>query len=62
VLLVDDNPVNLQIFYQTLNGAGYRLLVSKNGKEAVRIARQARPQLILLDIQMPPENTRQSVI
>ena len=53
LLLVDDNPVNLQILYETLQGAGYRLLVAKNGTEALRIATQARPQLILLDIQMP---------
>jgi CheY-like chemotaxis protein len=53
ILLVDDNPVNLQILYETLNGAGYRLLVAKNGDEALSISRQARPQMILLDIQMP---------
>ena len=53
LLLVDDNPLNLQVLYQTLNGEGYKLLVAKNGKEAIRIAKQASPQLILLDIQMP---------
>ncbi len=53
VLLVDDNPVNLQVLFQTLNGEGYKLLVAKSGKEALRIAQQAHPQLILLDIQMP---------
>jgi DNA-binding response OmpR family regulator len=53
VLLVDDNPVNLHVLFQTLNGEGYKLLVAKSGKEALRIARQARPRLILLDIQMP---------
>ncbi|MFC1762571.1 response regulator [Planctomycetota bacterium] len=53
ILLVDDNPVNLQVLFQTLNGEGYKLLVAKNGIEALRIAQQAHPQLILLDIQMP---------
>src|SRR5690606_15041133 len=35
VLLVDDNPTNLQILYKTLQGNGYRLLVAKNGETAL---------------------------
>ena len=50
---MDDNPLNLQILFQALEGEGYQLLVARDGKEALRIARQAEPQLILLDIQMP---------
>ena len=38
ILLVDDNPVNLQVLFQTLNGEGYKLLAAKNGIEALRIA------------------------
>jgi putative two-component system response regulator len=53
ILLVDDNTANLQILYQTLDGCGYKLLVAKDGKRALAIARQARPSLILLDIMMP---------
>ena len=53
VLLVDDNPTNLQVLYQTLNGQGYKLLVAKNGEAALEIARKAHPHLILLDIMMP---------
>lgn len=53
VLLVDDNPVNLQVLYKTLQGCGYKLLIAKDGESAVEIANKVRPALILLDIMMP---------
>ena len=53
VLLVDDNTLNLQMLHQTLQGQGYRLLSAKSGEDALRIAQQALPDLILLDIMMP---------
>lgn len=53
ILLVDDNPVNLQVLLQTLSGRGYTLLVAKNGDKALKIVRTARPVLVLLDVMMP---------
>jgi sigma-B regulation protein RsbU (phosphoserine phosphatase) len=53
ILLVDDNPTNLQVLFQTLDGRGYNLLVAKNGETALSITRKALPNLILLDIMMP---------
>ena len=53
VLLVDDNPVNLQILYKTLHNCGYRLLIARDGETALEIARKVKPTLILLDIMMP---------
>jgi CheY-like chemotaxis protein len=53
LLLVDDNPTNLQVLFQALEAEGYELLVAQSGEEAIETARQARPQLILLDINMP---------
>ncbi len=53
LLLVDDNPTNLQVLSQTLSGRSYKLSVAKNGEDALRIARKAKPQLVLLDIMMP---------
>ncbi len=53
VLLVDDNPTNLQVLSKTLEGRGFELLVARNGPSALNIARKARPGLILLDIMMP---------
>lgn len=54
ILLVDDNPTNLQVLYQTLNGCGYKLLIAKSGDQALQIARKSQPALILLDVMMPP--------
>jgi len=53
LLLVDDNPTNLQVLYQALEAEGYELLVAQSGEEALTTAKEARPQLILLDINMP---------
>ncbi len=53
ILLVDDNPTNLQLLFETLDGRGYKLLIAKDGNAALSIARKACPNLILLDIMMP---------
>ncbi len=53
VLLVDDNPNNLQVLYQTLEGKGYKLLIAKNGTDALNIIEKVYPSLVLLDIMMP---------
>jgi len=53
ILLVDDNPTNLQVLFQTLDGVGCKLLIAKNGEIALSIAGKALPNLILLDIMMP---------
>ncbi|MGH9310522.1 MAG: response regulator, partial [Vicinamibacterales bacterium] len=53
ILLVDDNPTNLQVLYQTLEGKGYRLLAARSGKGAITIAQRTVPDLILLDVMMP---------
>ena len=53
ILLVDDNAINLQMLFETLDGQGYRLLAARSGEEALRIARKTTPDLILLDIMMP---------
>jgi CheY-like chemotaxis protein len=53
ILLVDDNDINLKVLHQALAGHGYKLLVARSGEDALRIARKANPDLILLDIMMP---------
>jgi len=53
ILLVDDQPANLQLLMHTLKRLECRLLVAKNGETALTIAKKARPDLILLDIMMP---------
>jgi putative two-component system response regulator len=53
ILLVDDSTANLQVLRETLDGAGYKLLIAKSGRGALEIVRKATPDLILLDIMMP---------
>jgi sigma-B regulation protein RsbU (phosphoserine phosphatase) len=53
ILLVDDNPVNLQLLLRSLDGRGHRLLVARDGRTALDIARRVRPDLVLLDVLMP---------
>lgn len=52
ILLVDDEPGNLQLLRQILRD-DYRLLFAKDGPRALALARQERPNLILLDVMMP---------
>ena len=55
-MIVDDNPTNLQILIRILEGSGHRMLVAKSGNAAMKIVHQERPDLILLDVQMPEMN------
>ncbi len=53
VLLVDDNPQNLKVLYETLRDKGYQLLIANDGEKALQLAHRHHPQVILLDIMMP---------
>ncbi|OEY66965.1 response regulator [Marinobacter sp. X15-166B] len=53
VLLVDDNPQNLKVLYETLKDKGYRLLIANDGHKALSLALRDQPEVILLDIMMP---------
>jgi len=53
ILLVDDNPLNLQVLRETLQSRQSKLLVAKSGASALAISRKTIPDLILLDIMMP---------
>jgi CheY-like chemotaxis protein len=53
VLLVDDNPQNLKVLYETLKDKGYRLLIANEGEKALDLAHRHHPEVILLDIMMP---------
>ncbi|MGD9330228.1 MAG: response regulator [Desulfobacterales bacterium] len=53
ILMVDDNPTNLQVLQATLEGRGYRLLAARDGSSALTVTAKAEPDLILLDIMMP---------
>jgi len=53
ILVVDDQPANLTVLGDLLEPAGYELLSATSSDDALRIARKAYPDLILLDIVMP---------
>ena len=53
VLMVDDNPMNLKLLRVTLGGRGYRLGSARSAEEALALLQADRPDLILLDIQLP---------
>jgi CheY-like chemotaxis protein len=53
VLLAEDNKMNIEMFTDYLDLHGYQLVVAQDGVEAVALAKQQQPHLILMDIQMP---------
>ena len=53
ILLVEDNENNSQTISTYLEYKGYRLITASNGKEAIEIINQTKPDLILMDVQMP---------
>ncbi|OQX19134.1 MAG: hypothetical protein BWK80_37270 [Desulfobacteraceae bacterium IS3] len=53
VLIVDDNPKNLQILADMLRNRNYRVAIAKDGFSALKFAFKMTPDLILLDIMMP---------
>ena len=53
VLIVEDNELNMKLFHDLLDAHGYNILQTKDGMEALDIAREHHPDLILMDIQLP---------
>jgi two-component system cell cycle response regulator DivK len=53
VLVVEDNDLNMKLFHDLLEAHGYNILQTKDGMEALKLAREHRPDLILMDIQLP---------
>ena len=53
VLIVEDNELNMKLFHDLLDAHGYETLQTRDGMEALELARAERPDLILMDIQLP---------
>src|ERR1700753_738476 len=53
VLIVEDNELNMKLFHDLLEAQGYETLETREGLQALSLARQHRPDLILMDIQLP---------
>ena len=53
ILIVEDNELNMKLFHDLLEAQGYDTLQTKDGREALKLAREHRPDLVLMDIQLP---------
>jgi CheY-like chemotaxis protein len=53
ILLAEDNEANIRTLAGYLQRKGYQLIVARNGAEAIKLALERQPHLILMDIQMP---------
>ena len=53
ILVIDDNPTNLQVLYKALSDRGYDVLVEMDGKSGIELVKNSPPDLILLDVMMP---------
>lgn len=53
ILVVEDNELNMKLFSDLLEAHGYETIQTKDGKEVLDIAREHKPHLILMDIQLP---------
>ncbi|GLI21966.1 MULTISPECIES: response regulator [Xanthobacter] len=53
VMIVEDNELNMKLFHDLLEAHGYRTVETRSGVEAVELARANRPDLIIMDIQLP---------
>lgn len=53
VMIVEDNELNMKLFRDLIEASGYETVRTRNGLEALDLARQHKPDLILMDIQLP---------
>ena len=53
VLIVEDNELNMKLFNDLLQAHGYHTVQTMDGREVLKLAREKRPDLILMDIQLP---------
>ncbi len=53
ILIVEDNDLNMKLFNDLLQANGYDTVQTKDGREAMDLAREHHPDLVLMDIQLP---------
>lgn len=53
VLIVEDNELNMKLFHDLLEAHGYETVQTRDGLKAMDLAREHKPDLILMDIQLP---------
>ena len=53
ILVVEDSELNMKLFHDLFEVHGYETLQTKDGREVIGLAKEHRPDLILMDIQLP---------
>jgi len=53
ILIVEDNELNMKLFHDLLTAHGYRILQAFDGSAGLQLAQQHRPDLIIMDVQLP---------
>jgi two-component system cell cycle response regulator DivK len=53
ILVVEDNEMNMQLFEYLLEESGFEIIKATTGEEALRLASESKPDLILMDIHLP---------
>lgn len=53
VLIVEDNELNMRLFNDLLEAFSYRTVKTRDGRQALALAREHKPDLIVMDIQLP---------
>jgi len=61
ILIVEDIAMNRRLIRDILTYHGYEVIEAENGEEAVRIAREQKPDLIIMDLQMPVMNGYEAI-
>ncbi len=56
ILIIEDNEQNMYLMTFLLENNGYEIVQARNGKDGIRLAQEARPHVVLLDIQLPEIN------
>lgn len=55
ILVVDDDPVMVKTLSMTLGPRGYKVLSAKDGAEAITLMRDEKPDMLLVDVHLPPD-------
>lgn len=53
ILIVEDNELNMKLFRDLLEAHGYSTVETRDGREAIDLVRKHRPDLVIMDIQLP---------
>ena len=56
ILIIDDSPTIIKVVELVLSKAGFKIISARDGKEGIKLAKEEKPDLILLDFVMPKMN------